>query len=93
MAVEQLKGHKAGTAATFEWSDSPAAPSYHLNSVSEAIDLADPRRPPGRGAAECETDAPVTTCTDPDALDRTEPLIFYRVLAACGPSGRDEGPR
>jgi hypothetical protein len=45
------------------------------------------------GIAEAECEGLSTSCADTDAFSPSQPeLLFYQVLAACGPTGDLEGP-
>lgn len=95
--LDGLKGVKDGRGARFTWEEGRGAPLYHLNSVTAKTELTGtgPHRPPVAGAvaaAECDAALGTPMCLDPDALDAAAPVLFYRVLAACGASGLEEGP-
>lgn len=82
--------------ASFAWQDPlGGALEYHLNSVASrmhlgAVDPQSPRQGVGQGTIRCAVPSP--GCTDPVALRSTERVLYYQALAACGPSGADEGP-
>jgi len=97
--VSGLKGVKDGAqGATFLWDElTPAPAQYNLNSVEDKLDIHVDRSHRGGwpgGIADPQCDAVGTnTCTDLDALSAAQPdLLFYQVVAACGPSGDLEGP-
>jgi hypothetical protein len=81
----------------FSWDPDPMASRYHVNSV-DSIQHASPPGPHrpdlpgGFGVARCNAVAPQTSCTDPYAALDPEPLLFYQVYSACGPTGAEEGP-
>ena len=79
-------------AATFQWEPEAEALEYHLNSVSDKVNLTSPGPlQSGGGIVECAATLP--TCSDPDALDPAQPpRLFYQAISACGPDAADEGP-
>jgi cysteine-rich repeat protein len=90
-AVTGVTVVKVAAGARVSWLPSPGAAEYHANSVPAKAGLLDPRRAPGPAAAECEAVAPLLSCVDADAFD-TPSTLYYQVLAACGPTGGEEGP-
>ena len=81
----------------FAWAPDPLATAYHVNKVTSKFDVPPPgsRRPDvpgGRGVPKCDTPAGVLDCTVPQAMEDTEPVVYYQGLAACGPDGIHEGP-
>jgi hypothetical protein len=82
---------------TFSWNPDPWASEYHVNSVTQAEHVT----PPGPhrmdvagafGFAECDAQDPFTSCTDPNGTTDPEPILYYQVFSACGPTGAEEGP-
>ncbi|UCF66521.1 MAG: glutaminyl-peptide cyclotransferase [Acidobacteriota bacterium] len=79
------------------WNEDLRALEYHVNSVTSIDDVLPPGPhlpdvPGARGSLECFAPAGTTTCVDGDGQVDGEPLLFYQVYSACGPSGADEGP-
>ena len=87
------------TTATFSWMDVDDASEYHVNAVDDktllASDNPDPdtphMMPRGMGELRCKSLSPSLSCDDPSSIDDARRLLFYQVLAACGPEGADEG--
>lgn len=81
----------------FAWQGDPLAVEYHVNHVAAlehlpAPGLHRPDVPGGHGVPSCDAPHPGLSCVDADARSDPEPLLFYRVFSACGPTGEDEGP-
>ncbi len=92
-AVSDLRVEREGVGMRFSWAAADA-PEIHVNalttlSASRAPRFHRPRLPGAEAEATCDASPPASDCL---AAGNGEALVFYLVLAACGPDGALEGP-
>ena len=87
-----LTRSSSGLSDVFWWTDPGVGRETHVNVVTDKRDLVPPRphrATRGVAAEVCEVAVPTDSCRVPA---RGASVEFFQVLAACGPSGDDEGP-